>query len=88
MPELEPPKNETHWVAKKPVLCDNCGKHKGTIVWTGSEGPMALTHGNFPIWCKCCCVKAQIEYAKKLAARIPKLERELTKGNCDDMEAF
>lgn len=53
-------------------------KHKATEVpWIGLGSVLDLIHGNYTYWCECCMVKAQLEHAEKLAARIPKLKAEL-----------
>ena len=64
------------------MKCENCGKHEGTQKWVGDGGFLAVTHDIYTMWCAHCCLKAQIEYAKKLAADIPKLEKELEKVEC------
>ena len=38
-------------------------------------------HSGGSLWCRYCCVEAQLEYAKEQAARIPKLEEELMEIN-------
>ena len=67
-------------------MCKNCGKHKGTIKWLGTGGVMEFTHGMYEIWCRCCVLKAQLDYAKKesrrLTKRIPVLERKLKRVRC------
>ena len=65
--------------------CRNCGRHRGTVRWVGEGGVLALTHGGWAPWCECCCLKEQLKYAKKLAAKIPQLEKQLAKVTCESV---
>jgi hypothetical protein len=79
--------DNSHYIERIYGLCGNCGKHKGTQVWIGDGGELAMSHGVYAMWCKCCCLKAQLEYAKNISSKIPQLEAELAKGeeHCEDM---
>lgn len=61
----------------EPMICQNCGKREATITWVGEGGTLAWVHGMGQEWCKLCCVKEQLKYAKKQAERIPELKEEL-----------
>jgi hypothetical protein len=58
-------------------MCQNCGKREATECWVGEGGVLALVHNMSQSWCKICCIEAQLEYAKKIANKIPDLEKEL-----------
>jgi len=58
-------------------ICQNCHKHKATLKWVGDSGGLALAHGFHEDWCECCSLKAQLEHAREMAAKIPGLEKEL-----------
>ena len=62
-------------------LCTNCEEHLATEIWIGHGDMMALIHGHYKYWCKCCTLEAQIEYAKiewiRLRKSIIPLEAEL-----------
>lgn len=61
------------------MICQNCNKRKGTETWVGEGSMLNFTHGYYQMWCKICCLEAQLEHAKKLADTIPKLTEELEK---------
>lgn len=62
-------------------LCENCGEREGKWRWLGeSDGSLAISHGwtqNYPWWCDVCCLKGKIDYATRLAAKIPEYEKEI-----------
>ena len=59
-------------------LCANCNMRKGTERWGGTFDSITLARtGWHQMWCMRCVLSAQLEYAKKLAATIPELERQL-----------
>lgn len=60
-----------------PIMCATCGKRPGTETWVGEGGALAFNHGFYQMRCKVCCVTDQLDYARKCAADIPELEREL-----------
>ncbi len=58
-------------------LCPNCYVRKGTRLWSGHfDNINAMRHfKTLPKWCELCCVRAQLEYAERLAANIPELKQ-------------
>lgn len=60
--------------------CTNCNTHKATSFWVGDGDGFAFSHGMYTVWCDCCILHAQIEYAEKAAASIPNLYAELNKA--------
>jgi len=70
-------------------LCARCGKHPAIVRWVGQGGFLAYTHGMYSWWCPCCADREQLKYARKLARRIPKLERQLraSKRRCRALPA-
>ena len=56
--------------------CSRCNKRPATAWWT-DEGIVAAVHGMFTPRCERCCIEAQLEHAKRLAASIPELEAKL-----------
>jgi len=59
------------------VLCPNCGRRPASENWVGEGGMLDYVHGFYQRWCKLCCLKAQLEYARKQVERIPDLEKQL-----------
>jgi hypothetical protein len=57
--------------------CTNCGKHPASTRWVGEGSTLDYLHGSYSWWCSCCAVGAQLAFARKLARRIPRLEREM-----------
>jgi len=66
------------------MKCANCDKHEGTETWIDHGSTLDLIHGLYEKWCKCCCIKVQLEYAKERAAAIPDLEKKLSEIQCGD----
>lgn len=60
------------------TLCEACGDRPATHTWVGEGGTLALIHGGGRQWCELCVVRAQLDYARKIAANIPALEQRLT----------
>ncbi len=58
-------------------ICENCGERPATCKWVGEGGGMAAVHGMASNWCELCALKAQLEYARAMVSRIPRLERDL-----------
>lgn len=58
-------------------LCVHCQTRPATLNWYGDGGALAVVHGPGLRWCQHCAVTEQLAYAKKLAATIPDLERQL-----------
>lgn len=58
-------------------LCANCKTRDATVNWVAEGGALAFTHGMFARWCLICATTAQLEYARKQAADIPRLEQKL-----------
>lgn len=58
--------------------CEHCYVHEATdrFAYEGGGG-LALVHGAFQFWCRCCVLKAQVEHAEKAAARLEALRAEL-----------
>ena len=59
------------------MKCQNCHKREGTVRWVGDTGVMGWIHGMSQWWCKQCCLKESLKYAKHQAKRIVKLEKQL-----------
>jgi hypothetical protein len=59
--------------------CQNCDVRPATDWWTGEHGSLGAAHGFYAAWCKRCIIVKQLEYARKIAAGIKVLERELKK---------
>jgi len=59
------------------MICQKCHKREATVQWVGDGGMLAFSHGMYEMWCDYCCTVAQLENAKRNAARIPELERKL-----------
>lgn len=59
--------------------CQNCNKKRKLFVWVGEGSTMDWVHGNYQMWCEECSLKAQLKHAKKLAKKIPVLEKKLSK---------
>lgn len=57
--------------------CQNCNEREATEDWVGEGSMMDHIHGFSQRWCKLCCLRAQLEHAKKRAAAIPELEQEI-----------
>jgi hypothetical protein len=64
------------------MKCQNCGKHEGTENWVGESGFLAFSHGFYQVWCKCCVIKEQLKYCKKMSKALPKLEKKLKVIKC------
>ncbi len=64
------------------MICQKCLKHEGTENWVGGGGTLDYIHGNYQMWCECCCLKAQLKNAKEAAKRVIPLERKLLKLKC------
>lgn len=58
-------------------VCVRCQKRPGTTIWIGEGGVMDYIHGGGVPYCQRCVVECQLEYARKLTATIPDLERQL-----------
>lgn len=56
------------------MKCEHCNEHEATGKWLGEGSILDYAHGRYQEWCECCMVKAQLDHARKLAARIPELE--------------
>lgn len=63
-------------------MCQNCKKHKGTDLWVGDRGVFGYAHGMSQSWCKCCILKAQIDYAELAVKRLKKLRKDLDVTKC------
>lgn len=61
-------------------ICQNCHIRQATVNWLGEGSTLDFVHGMFQRWCNICSLEAQLEYARKSAARIPELEKELEKA--------
>lgn len=57
--------------------CRNCHARPGTELWVGEGGVLAYVHGPGVYWCRVCVLKVQLKHARKRAAEIPAMEREL-----------
>lgn len=57
--------------------CEKCGEHEGTQTWIGESAGLARIHGWGQPRCDCCCLEAQLEHAREMAAKIPDLEAAL-----------
>ena len=64
------------------VLCGNCQKHNAIYKWVGDGNVMDYIHGNYVVWCKCCCLKAQLKDAREKAKQVIPLARKLIKLKC------
>ncbi len=68
----------TYDFMKKPEgTCVKCNLRTATTWWAGEGGDLALIHGDIEPRCEQCCVEDQLEFARKVAARIPALETRL-----------
>ena len=56
------------------MKCQNCLVREGTENWVGQGSSMDFVHGNYKMWCKLCCYKAQLENARQQRDKIPQLE--------------
>ena len=59
------------------MICNNCGKREGTLIWTGDGGTLAYIHGQYEMWCEVCVIETQLKQAKEVVKRIPELEKRL-----------
>jgi hypothetical protein len=59
------------------TMCYHCGKHSATHHWYGDTSVMGFVHMDPEFWCECCCLREQIVYAEKQAAKLPQLRSEL-----------
>jgi hypothetical protein len=66
----------------KGTVCANCKKHEATENWLDEGGTLAITHGDWKVWCKCCCLKAQIKFCQDAAKRLPELKKSLARIKC------
>ena len=55
-------------------ICHKCNERSATEMWA-AEGVIGAVHGCYQFWCKRCVVAEQLAHAKKMAERIPDLER-------------
>lgn len=62
---------------KEKIICQHCGKREATTIWVAEGGVLAWTHGGGQDWCQVCVIEAQLEHARKMASKIPELEKEL-----------
>lgn len=60
--------------------CQRCRKRPSTTNWVGEGGWLAQTHGFSQLWCDVCVLAEQLKYARKLARKIPSIERKLAKA--------
>jgi hypothetical protein len=58
-------------------LCESCGQRDATIAWIGEGSSLDYVHGDFERWCELCVVTAQLDYAKAIVTKIPKLKAKL-----------
>lgn len=58
-------------------LCENCRLRESTGKYVGTGGSLALVHGFYQVWCDHCMLRAQLQYARDEAERIPELEAAL-----------
>jgi hypothetical protein len=58
-------------------MCVHCNERPATGKWVDDGGVFAYTHGWYEFWCEPCMVKAQIQYARECAERLPELEARL-----------
>lgn len=61
--------------------CSRCGIHPATTMV--AESALDWAHGFYENLCICCAVYQRLEIARKAAARIPDLEKELASA-CDE----
>lgn len=66
----------------KGTVCANCKKHEATVNWLGEGGTLAIAHGDWQAWCKCCSLKAQVKFCQDAVKRLPKLKKSLAKVKC------
>ncbi len=59
------------------MTCQNCQQREATETWVDDGGVFAYAHGMSQRWCLRCVLTAQLEHARKMAAQIPDLERQL-----------
>lgn len=64
-------------------MCNKCNKHKATVNWVGDGGVMEMVHGMSAMWCECCVMDAQIEYAQKAVDRLKDLKKKRKELTCD-----
>jgi hypothetical protein len=58
--------------------CKRCGHDPATVFWTGEQSAFEAARFKSAVpWCDRCAVLGQIEYAEKLAERLPGLREEL-----------
>ncbi len=65
------------------MKCGNCHEHEGTEKWVGEGSVMDFIHGGYEMWCKCCCLKYQVNYVKAQTSRLEGLEKELREIKCE-----
>lgn len=61
--------------------CAHCGKHPAAMPWIGEGGVLEWTHGFYAWWCNCCMLKAQLQFARKQARRVERLEAQLANAS-------
>ena len=57
--------------------CKNCGTRPATTNWVGEGGILDDVHGMSQRWCDYCATRGQLVHCKKMARRIPILEKKL-----------
>jgi hypothetical protein len=58
-------------------MCGNCHKRPGTETWVAEGGMIAYAHGFYAMWCKRCCLEAQVKFCRDAIVRLPTLEKQL-----------
>ena len=74
--EMQEMPGEERKIMKPAGRCQNCLTYPATEVWS-PEGTIAAFHGLYQYWCKKCVLTKQLTHARKIAANIPQLEKEL-----------
>lgn len=62
------------------MTCDNCKREVAALKnWGGTHDGVSLARNPWLVkqWCRFCVVRAQVEYARPIAAGLSKLEAEL-----------
>jgi hypothetical protein len=57
--------------------CRRCEARPAETWWVADGGTWAWVHGAGVLWCHRCCAEMRLAYARKFAAQIPELERDL-----------
>lgn len=76
-PKRTPQELLNRW--KPSGVCNVCKVRPATEMWADG-GTMAAIHGMYEFRCKACCLIEQLAHARKMAADIPRLERELAEA--------